>query len=79
MPKVKKTTSKVYHPPYSKFQGFCKENRITLKDIGDLLGLTLSTVCSKNNGQADYKMEEINKICDHFGVSSDIFRTQKVS
>ena len=79
MSKVKKTSKKLYHPPYSKFQGYLKENRITLRDIADLLGVTYSTVSSKNNGQADYKVSEINKICDHFGISSEIFRTKKVT
>lgn len=80
MSKIKRTSPKVYHPPYSKFQGYCKENRITLKEIGDLLGgLTVQTVSAKNNGQSDYKTSEINKICDRYGISADLFRTQKVS
>jgi hypothetical protein len=80
MSSVKRSSPKIYHPPYSKFQGYLKENRVTLQEIGNLLGgLTVQTVSAKNNGQADYKASEINKICDHYGISADIFRTQKVS
>jgi hypothetical protein len=75
----KHTSKKIYHPPYSKFQGFLKENRIQLQEIGNLLNLAVATVSEKNNGQADYKMSEINKICDHFGISSELFRSQKVA
>ena len=75
MPRIKKSQPKAYHPPYSKFQGYLKENRISLKEIGELLGdLTVPTISAKNNGQADYKMSEINRICDRYGISSEIFR-----
>jgi transcriptional regulator with XRE-family HTH domain len=80
MSKVKRTSPKTYHPPYFKFQGYMKENRITLKEIGDLLGgLTVQTISAKNNGRSDYRASEINMICDRYGVSADLFRTQKVS
>lgn len=79
MPKIKRPSKKLYHPPYSKFQGYMKENRITLRDIGDLLNLSIQTVSSKNNGQADYKMGEIEAICNHYKISAEVFRTQKVS
>ncbi len=75
MPKVKKSSHKLYHPPYAKFQGYCKEHRIRLQDIGNLLGQSIQTVSSKNNGQADYRVSEINIICDHFRISADMFRT----
>lgn len=76
MPQEEKIkTSKAYHPPYQKFQGFLKEKRITLKEIGNLLGgQTIQTISAKNNGQADYKMNEVNNICDRLGISADIFR-----
>jgi hypothetical protein len=80
MSNKKRTSPKLYHPPYSKFQGYLKEKRIKLQEIGELLGdLTVQTISDKNNGKADYKMSEINKICDRYGISAEIFRTQKVT
>ena len=69
-----------YHPPYYKFMAYLKENSIKLKDISDILGgLTVSTISMKNHGWAEYNMSEIDKICDHFNISSEIFRAKKVS
>jgi len=76
----KKSKRKRVHPPYNKFKAFLAENHIKLKEISDILGgQTVQTISMKNNGWADYSMTEINKICSHFGISSEIFRTPKVS
>lgn len=69
----------IYHPPYSKFMGYLKENGIKLQAISDLLNQTVQTISDKNNGRADYKGSEIDAICNRFGISADIFRTQKVA
>ena len=78
MPRKKKVI-KLYHQPYNRFMAFLKENRIKLQDIADLFGHTVQTISMKNHGKADYTMSEINTMCDHFGISSEIFRTKKVS
>jgi hypothetical protein len=68
------------HLPYDKFMAFLKENRIKLQDLSDLLGgMTVQTISMKNHGWAEYSMTEIDKICSHFGISSEIFRVKKVS
>jgi hypothetical protein len=68
------------HPPYDKFMAFLKENRIKLQDLSDLLGgMTVQTISMKNHGWAEYSMTEIDKICNSFGISSEIFRAKKVS
>lgn len=78
MPRKKKER-KLYHQPYDKFMAYLKEHRIKLKEIADIFGHTVQTISMKNHGKADYTMTEINVICDRFGISSEIFRTRKVS
>lgn len=70
---------KLYHQPYDKFMAYLKENRIKLQEIADLFGHTVQTISMKNHGKSDYSMREIEKICDHLGISSEIFRAKKVS
>jgi transcriptional regulator with XRE-family HTH domain len=76
---ARKKKSKLIHPPYSKFMGYMKENGIKLQELADVVGSTMPTVSRKNNGYADYSMDEVNKICDYYGISMDFFRTNKVS
>lgn len=74
---VKKKKRVLKHPPYLKFMGFLKENRLTLKDVAQVIGSTVTTVSAKNNGYADYTMTEAEAICNAFGCTIDIFRTLK--
>lgn len=77
---ARKIKRKKVHPPYDKFMGFLKENHIKLKEISDVLGgMSVQTISMKNHGWAEYSMTEIDKICSHFGISSEIFRAKKVS
>ena len=67
------------HFPYLDFKAYLVKERVKLREVADLLGVTVQTVSLKNNGFADYTMAEINIICNHFRISSEIFRTKKVS
>lgn len=78
MPKKDKK-GKLIHQPYDEFMAFLKGKRIKLKEVAELFGHTVQTISMKNHGRADYSMTEINRICDHFGISSEIFRAKKVS
>jgi hypothetical protein len=82
MAKKRSKSRKIIHPPYSKFEGFLKENGIYLQDIGDLLGCTVQTVCDRNKGRSDYSMSDVNTLCDrygHLGLDTSFFKTQKVT
>ncbi len=73
---------KIYHPPYFKFMGFLKENNIKLAEIGSILGCTEQTVSDKNYGRADYKMSEVNLLCEHYkhlGLTTAHFFAKKVT
>lgn len=79
MPRKKKKKSKLKHEPYRGFQAYLAQNGINLKEVADLFGCSIQNISMKNNGHAEYSWNEIEKICDHFGISSEIFRSQKVS
>lgn len=56
-----------------KFKGYCAENGIKQKEIGELLGLTKSTVSNKMNGRLPWTLEQIKTLCRHYGISADIY------
>lgn len=59
---------------------YLRENNIKLRDLSEVLdGVSIQTISMKNNGWSEYTMSEIDKICSHYGISSEIFRAQKVS
>jgi hypothetical protein len=74
VPKVKRK-----HQPYNDFKAYLVREGIKLKDVADLFKCTVQTISMKNNGFSDYTMVEINTICNHFKISSEIFRSKKVS
>lgn len=67
------------HQPYGDFKAYLAKHNIKLQEVADLFKCTVQTISMKNNGFSDYTMAEIDIICNHFKVSSEIFRTQKVS
>lgn len=69
-------------PGYNKFKGFLVENGITQKEVADLLDMDRTQLNLILNGQRgkDFKVQQIVKICNHFGISADkYFFNQKVS
>jgi len=77
--KIRRKKRTLKHPPYLKFMAFLRENCITLKMVAQVTNSTVPTVSAKNNGYADYRMSEIDAICNEFGCSTEIFRSKKVS
>ena len=61
------------HKPYQKLKGFALEKKITYKDIGNLLGITSSTVSMKINGYSDFYLSEQKLLKKEFGVLDEFF------
>lgn len=38
----------------------------TQKDIAELLGIAIPTICRKLNGQVDWNITEVDMLCEHF-------------
>lgn len=65
--------SKKTHPPYDKFKGFLTERGLTYRDVGDLLGITPTSVGAKINGRSDFLLSEVKKIKMEYKPERDIF------
>ena len=70
---------KLVHNPYLKFKGWLRSNNLTYQDIAVLLGLSVTTVSAKINGQSDFFLSEIQLIKKHYHLENDIFFTNEVA
>lgn len=61
------------HKPYKKLKGFLCERCLTYEQIGQVLGVTPTTVSQKINGYSDFYLSEVQKIQAAFGATNDIF------
>lgn len=61
------------HEPYQKFKGVLKEKEITYRDIGNILGITETSVSHKINGYSDFFISEVEKIKNKYGIPEKIF------
>lgn len=71
-----KKRKKLKHHPHDKFKAFLVENRILQKTVAELLGISPVTLNQKINGTLHFTFEEVEKICDEYGLSPDIFLTR---
>ena len=67
------SSKRLQHPPYSRFQGYLKENGIKLKDVATVINKNVARISTNNNGMTDYKYDEVMRICKHFNMSEDVF------
>lgn len=67
------------HKPYLRLKGVLAEKALTQKDIAEKLFLSPVTINQKINGTLDFTYSEVESICDYLNISTEIFRTTKVS
>lgn len=58
-------------PKNLKFKGFMAEKGIKQKDLAELLGLDLSNINLKVNGNQAWTIPQIKAICEKYGISAD--------
>ena len=51
------------------FKQLKKESGLSDKKLGELLGVSHSTICRWENGQSDIKSNDLIKVAQFFGVS----------
>lgn len=57
-----------------KFKAYCAEHEIKQKEIADVLGIkSVSNVSLKINGKQPWTLEQVQTLCQHYGISADIF------
>ena len=67
------------HKPYNKFKVWLKDNNVTYTVLGDLLGITATSVMYKINGQSDFLLSEIQIIKAEYQLKDEIFSTENVA
>lgn len=56
---------------YERFKRLRKENNLSYESLEKVLGISRSTMCRWENRQTDVKSEELIKVAQYFGVSTD--------
>lgn len=68
-----------FNKTYLRFKAWLVENNIKQKVIAELLGIDVVTLNQKLNGWSDFTYTEVEIICDHYNLSADLFRRNKVA
>lgn len=55
------------------FKGWLASRGITQTEIAELLDLSLQSVNMKVNGKKEFTLPQVKKICQHYGISADVF------
>jgi DNA-binding XRE family transcriptional regulator len=63
----------------NKIKGLMAENKVTQKDLANMLNLSTTQTSKKMNGQVEFKVNELLAIADYLCVSPDVFFTPKVN
>lgn len=64
---------KLIHEPYLEFKGWLRSKNLTYKDVAELLGLSVTTVFAKINGQSDFLLSEIQTMKKTWNLNEKIF------
>lgn len=56
-----------------KFKAWMAENRVSQKELSELLDLSQTSIYKKVNGKEDFSLPQIRAICEKYGLSADIF------
>lgn len=56
-----------------KFKAWLVENRISQKEVAELLGVSAVAVNRKLNGGENFTVKQIKVICEKYGLSADEF------
>lgn len=70
---------RVKHPPHLKVKGFFVAKDIRQKEVAELLNIAPTTLNQKLNGYLHFTFDEVEKICDEYGVGPDIFFTRDIA
>lgn len=60
------------------FKGWLVQNKVTQTELAKLLGISVQAVNGKVNGRHPFTMNQVIKICETYGVSSDIFLPEEL-
>lgn len=76
MARTKPKNSRLKHAPHFKFKGYLVSNNIRQHEVAQLLNLSPATINQKLNGYLHFSFNEVEKICEEYGIMPDIFLTK---
>lgn len=76
---AKKVNKRIKHAPHRKLKAFFVEHGIKQREVADLLGISIVTLNHKLNGYLHFTFNEVEQICDEYGIKPDIFFTKEVA
>lgn len=56
-----------------KFKGYCVENGIKQSEVAKILRINRYAVNRKLNGHEPFTLEQVRTLCQHYGISADIY------
>lgn len=56
-----------------KLRGLMAEKNVRQADLANFLGISVNCFSAKINGKVDFKVSELNKICEFLAVRPEIF------
>lgn len=70
---------KLIHPPYNRFKGWLRSQRMVYENIADILCVSVPTISAKINGTSDFLLSEVKFLQKKYGLTDDIFFTEDVA
>ncbi len=66
--------------PFARLRGVRAERGLSLEDMGKICGISEQSYMDRENGKREFKLSDMIKLCDYFGVTADeLFFADRVS
>lgn len=72
----KNKKNRIKHAPHLRFKGYLVTNNIKQHEVAQLLNVSPTTLNQKLNGYLHFSFTEVEKICEEYGCTPDIFLTR---
>lgn len=60
-------------PKVLKFKAWLVENKIRQAEVASILGISRELTNAKINGRVEFTLAQVKTLCEHYGLSADIF------
>ena len=67
------------HQPYTALKLALAGKGLTYKEVAAVIGVTVTTLMLKINGESDFYLSEQRLICETFGIDPAVFFADKVA
>ena len=60
-------------PKVLKFKAWLVENKISQSEVASVLGISRELTNAKINGREEFTLSQVKTLCEHYGLSADLF------